>query len=217
MALTKRRRRDLGYRRFLIRPLGLAESQWAPVVASLCGLALVTVAVLEIMTPNDVVASVGLLPLLVALWTLSGRLAALVSLLAVGLFALMVLEETRNRPTLVYVGAASLVVGIALRPYATSLADLLASRVNHRPAQYWAPPSSTLGEVGASSHGIRALTRRELEVAQLASQGYMASEIGMRLHISDRTVETHLAHAYSKLGVNSRPALIRISSKLAGR
>ena len=217
MALTKGRRRDLGYRRFLIRPLGLAESQSAPAVASLCGLALVTVAVLEIMTPNDVVASLGLLPLLVAIWTLSGRLAALVSLLAVVLFALMVLEETRNRPTLVYVGAASLVVGIALRLYATSLADLLAARVNHRPAQHWAPPSSTLGEVDGSSHGIRALTRRELEVAQLASQGYMASEIGIRLHISDRTVETHLAHAYSKLGVNSRPALIRISSKLAGQ
>src|SRR6266849_847143 len=63
MALAKGRRGDLGHRRFLIRPLGLAESQWAPAVAGLCGLALVTVAVLEIMTPNDVVASVGLLPL----------------------------------------------------------------------------------------------------------------------------------------------------------
>jgi DNA-binding CsgD family transcriptional regulator len=217
MALAKGRRRNLGYRRFLIRPLGLAESQWAPAVAILCGLALVTVAVLEMMTPNDVVASLGLLPLLAALWALPGRLAALVSLLAIVLFALMVLEETRNRPTLVYVGAASLVIGIALRLYATSLADLLAARVNHRPAQHWAPPSSTLEGVDGSSHGIRALTRRELEVAQLASQGYMASEIGTRLHISDRTVETHLAHAYSKLGVNSRPALIRISAKLAGQ
>ncbi len=215
MALAKGRRGDLGHRRFLIRPLGLAESQWAPAVAGLCGLALVTVAVLEIMTPNDVVASVGLLPLVAALWALSGRLAALVSLLAVVLFALMVLEETRNRPTLVYVGAASLVIGIALRLYATSLADLLAARGNHRPAQSWAPASSTLAAVDGSSHGVQALTRRELEVAQLASQGYMASEIGTRLHISDRTVETHLAHAYSKLGVNSRPALIRISSKLA--
>ena len=93
MALAKGRRGDLGHRRFLIRPLGLAESQWAPAVAGLCGLALVTVAVLEIMTPNDVVASVGLLPLVAALWALSGRLAALVSLLAVVLFALMVLED----------------------------------------------------------------------------------------------------------------------------
>src|SRR6266852_9618783 len=156
MALAKGRRGDLGHRRFLIRPLGLAESQWAPAVAGLCGLALVTVAVLEIMTPNDVVASLGLLPLLVAIWTLSGRFAALVSLLAVVLFALMVLEETRNRPTLVYIGAASLALGIALRLYATSLADLLVARVNHRPAQNWAHPSSTLGGVDGSSHGIRA-------------------------------------------------------------
>ena len=101
MALAKGRRGDLGHRRFLIRPLGLAESPWAPAVAGLCGLALVTVAVLEIMTPNDVVASLGLLPLLAGIWTLSGRLAALVSFLAVVLFALMVLEETHNRPTLV--------------------------------------------------------------------------------------------------------------------
>src|SRR6266404_9334173 len=117
MTPAKGRRRDLGYRRFLIRPLGLAESPWAPAVAGLCGFALVTVAVVEIVTPNDVVASLGLLPLLAAIWTLSGRLAALVSLLAIVLFALMVLEETRNRPTLIYVGAGSLVIAIALRLY----------------------------------------------------------------------------------------------------
>src|SRR5260370_4111539 len=105
MALAKGRRGDLGYRRFLIRPLGLAESPWAPAVAGLCGFALVTVAVVEIMTPNDVVASLGLLPLLAAIWTLSGRLAALVSLLAVSLFSLMGLEETRDPPTFVEIGA----------------------------------------------------------------------------------------------------------------
>src|SRR5260370_29486176 len=125
MALAKGRRGDLGYRRFLIRPLGLAESPWAPAVAGLCGFALVTVAVVEIMTPNDVVASLGLLPLLAAIWTLSGRLAALVSLLAVVLFALIVLEETRNRPTFGYIGSARLAIGIALRVEPRGLAHLL--------------------------------------------------------------------------------------------
>src|SRR2546427_12110584 len=83
MALAKGRRGDLGHRRFLIRPLGLAESQWAPAVAGLFGLALVTGAVLEIMTPNDVVASLGLLPLLAGNWAGSGRVAGPVFFLAV--------------------------------------------------------------------------------------------------------------------------------------
>src|SRR5260370_38516324 len=132
MALAKGRRGDLGYRRFLIRPLGLAESPWAPAVAGLCGFALVTVAVVEIMAPNDVVASLGLLPLLAAIWTLSGRLAALVSLLAVRLLALMGLEETGNRPPLVGIGGARLATGMPLRVNARSPADLCVAAANAR-------------------------------------------------------------------------------------
>ena len=215
MAWVRASHRGLGYGRFLIRPCGLAASRWAPPAAGLCGLALVAISIFEIVTPNDVVATLGLLPLFAALWTLSGRLAGLVSLLAFVLLALMVLEETRNRPTLIYLGATTVVIGIALRLYATSLANLLSPRAPRRPAPSRAATSGTLGAVDGSLHGVYALTRRELEVARLASQGYMASEIGGRLHISDRTVETHLAHAYAKLGVNSRPALIRISGKLS--
>ncbi|TMF18662.1 MAG: helix-turn-helix transcriptional regulator [Chloroflexi bacterium] len=66
-------------------------------------------------------------------------------------------------------------------------------------------------------NGLESLTRREVEVARLASQGYMASEIGDRLQISVRTVESHLAHVYTKLGVTSRRALIRMSARLAGQ
>jgi Bacterial regulatory proteins, luxR family len=47
------------------------------------------------------------------------------------------------------------------------------------------------------------------EVAALAVQGLTAKAIGQRLHISERTVETHLAHAYAKLGVRSRWELVR--------
>jgi DNA-binding NarL/FixJ family response regulator len=43
----------------------------------------------------------------------------------------------------------------------------------------------------------------------LAVEGLTAKAIGERLHIGERTVETHLAHAYAKLGVRSRWELAR--------
>jgi len=61
------------------------------------------------------------------------------------------------------------------------------------------------------SGGVDALTRREVEVATIASRGYTAAEIGAQLHISERTVESHLAHAYTKLAIHSRSGLRHIS------
>jgi len=55
--------------------------------------------------------------------------------------------------------------------------------------------------------GAGALTSREWEVAQLAGERLTAQEIGDRLFISRRTVETHLARVYAKLGVTSKPEL----------
>ena len=48
------------------------------------------------------------------------------------------------------------------------------------------------------------LTQREREVALLASQGLASREIGERLFVSRRTVESHLARVYDKLGIRSR-------------
>jgi DNA-binding CsgD family transcriptional regulator len=51
------------------------------------------------------------------------------------------------------------------------------------------------------------LTAREREVAHLASGGLTNLEIADRLVLSVRTVEAHLAHVYTKLGINGRPRL----------
>jgi len=57
--------------------------------------------------------------------------------------------------------------------------------------------------------GVDALSRREREVALLASRGETANEIAVRLFVSKRTVESHLVSIYAKLGIESKTELIR--------
>lgn len=51
------------------------------------------------------------------------------------------------------------------------------------------------------------LTGREREIALFTSLGYPSKHVAERLFLSARTVETHLAHVYTKLGLNGREAL----------
>jgi pimeloyl-ACP methyl ester carboxylesterase/DNA-binding CsgD family transcriptional regulator len=60
-----------------------------------------------------------------------------------------------------------------------------------------------------TSLGVDALSRREREVALLASRGETASQIAGQLSVSKRTVESHLVSVYEKLGVVSKAELIR--------
>ncbi len=53
------------------------------------------------------------------------------------------------------------------------------------------------------------LTEREREVAALIGQGKSNSEIATELVLSKRTVETHVSHILSKLGLSSRAQVIR--------
>ena len=54
-----------------------------------------------------------------------------------------------------------------------------------------------------------ALSAREREVLQLVVEGHSAAEIGERLHLSGRTVETHRGSLMRKLGLRTRTDLIR--------
>ena len=55
--------------------------------------------------------------------------------------------------------------------------------------------------------GADALTAAEHRVVQLAAQGRSNPEIAQELYVTRRTVETHLTHAFQKLGVSTRAAL----------
>jgi DNA-binding NarL/FixJ family response regulator len=69
----------------------------------------------------------------------------------------------------------------------------------------------------AAGLGPSALSRRERQVARLAAEGQTAREIAEQLFIGERTVETHLANVYAKLGVHSKLELVRRASELALR
>ncbi|WP_190108556.1 LuxR C-terminal-related transcriptional regulator [Streptomyces cinnamoneus] len=55
--------------------------------------------------------------------------------------------------------------------------------------------------------GSAALTRAERRIVELAAQGQTNAQISAALHLARRTVETHLTHAYRKLGVTRRTQL----------
>lgn len=51
---------------------------------------------------------------------------------------------------------------------------------------------------------VESLTPREKDVLKLAARGYTNKAIGAQLHISDRTVQGHLANIFGKLHVATR-------------
>ena len=63
------------------------------------------------------------------------------------------------------------------------------------------------------SRGWESLTPTEIEVVLLVTEGLTNVEVGRRLFISRRTVETHLSHVFGKLGVSSRVQLAAQASR----
>lgn len=72
-----------------------------------------------------------------------------------------------------------------------------------------AAPSPRLGGPGGE------LSDRELEVLRMMALGLTNTEIGQRLYVSVRTVETHRSHIHQKLNVRNRAELVR-RAKQAG-
>ena len=69
------------------------------------------------------------------------------------------------------------------------------------------PTTGAVARQPASSDGP--LSRREMEVAELVADGATNAQVAARLFISERTVESHVASIFNKLGVDTRLQVAR--------
>jgi DNA-binding CsgD family transcriptional regulator len=69
------------------------------------------------------------------------------------------------------------------------------------------------GERKRPTSGWESLTPSERDVVRLLSEGLANNDIATRLFISRRTVQTHLTHVYTKLGLTSRVDLAREAAR----
>ena len=65
------------------------------------------------------------------------------------------------------------------------------------------------GERKRPTSGWASLTPTERDVVRLVSDGLANNDIAGRLFVSPRTVQTHLTHVYTKLGLTSRVQLVQ--------
>jgi predicted ATPase/class 3 adenylate cyclase/DNA-binding CsgD family transcriptional regulator len=69
------------------------------------------------------------------------------------------------------------------------------------------------GQRKRPTSGWGSLTPTEHQVVQLVSEGLANNDIATRLFVSPRTVQTHLTHVYTKLGLTSRVQLVQEAAR----
>ncbi|OOK78614.1 bacterial regulatory s, luxR family protein [Mycobacterium kansasii] len=69
------------------------------------------------------------------------------------------------------------------------------------------------GERKRASSGWESLTPAELDVVRLVREGLGNKDIAGRLFLSPRTVQAHLTHVYTKLGLTSRVQLAQEAAR----
>jgi DNA-binding NarL/FixJ family response regulator len=87
----------------------------------------------------------------------------------------------------------------------TSDPDVIATAVRQafEPSLYFARPKQPV-EAAVVEVAAPKLTRRELEILTLVSEGRSNRQVAELLWVTDQTVKFHLANVYRKLGVRSR-------------
>jgi DNA-binding CsgD family transcriptional regulator len=71
------------------------------------------------------------------------------------------------------------------------------------------------GERKRPATGWASLTPTERDVVRLVGEGLANKDVAARLFVSPRTVETHLTHVYTKLGLASRVQLAQEAARHA--
>jgi pimeloyl-ACP methyl ester carboxylesterase/DNA-binding CsgD family transcriptional regulator len=83
----------------------------------------------------------------------------------------------------------------------------------HRPV----PAARARARSGRAATGWGSLTEAERSVAVLVAEGLSNPAIASRLFVSRHTVESHLKHAYAKLGISSRVELAGLARREDGK
>lgn len=93
-----------------------------------------------------------------------------------------------------------------------------ALRIVNRGEVYLPPKATTLllrkyreADPEAQDAGLRTLSAREREVLALTAEGFSSREIGKKLYISPKTVDTYRARIMEKLKLNHRSELVRFA------
>jgi pimeloyl-ACP methyl ester carboxylesterase/DNA-binding CsgD family transcriptional regulator len=79
------------------------------------------------------------------------------------------------------------------------------------------PPAGARPRSARAATGWGSLTGAERSVAVLVAEGLSNPAIASRLFVSRHTVESHLKHAYAKLGVSSRVELAALALREEGK
>jgi DNA-binding NarL/FixJ family response regulator len=72
----------------------------------------------------------------------------------------------------------------------------------------------TAEEAGGPEGRLKDLSSREREVLALTAEGFSSSEIGEKLFISPKTVDTYRSRIMQKLGLNHRSELVRFALRV---
>jgi pimeloyl-ACP methyl ester carboxylesterase/DNA-binding CsgD family transcriptional regulator len=83
--------------------------------------------------------------------------------------------------------------------------------------QHPPPAARVRSRSGHAATGWASLTEAERSVAMLVAEGLSNPAIATRLFVSRHTVESHLKHAYAKLGISSRVELAGLALREDGK
>jgi DNA-binding CsgD family transcriptional regulator len=103
----------------------------------------------------------------------------------------------------------------ALETYARCGARRDAARVQMRLREHGVRRRPAAGALTPDASGR--LTPSELRVALLVAEGLSNRQVADRLYLSPHTVDSHLRHAFTKLGLRSRVELTRLLLAGSGR
>ncbi|MGH2911271.1 MAG: response regulator [Solirubrobacteraceae bacterium] len=120
----------------------------------------------------------------------------------------IVMVSMDDNPVLVQRALAAGALGFVLK----ELADdelVLAVQAAARGEQYISPRVAPRLDALLRSLTADVLTAREVEVLRLIALGCTSVEVARKLVLSPRTVETHRAHIFTKLGFDKRAELVR--------